>query len=187
MPAQSGAYSTLAISSVDLLYNDRAWNSIREIKMENNEILFQSASELKSEDLERIKSGYVRGALLRDLMISVVSLALVGATCFFFNGISTKIATIVLIISGVIGLFSLAGFITELVILGLISKRDFTWINGEVEYYTLHTVRRTTYLYAVIENNYCNVWANPFYSKGTEVWLLEVGSGMAKQKVMISK
>lgn len=187
MPAQSGAYSTLAISSVDLLYNDRAWNSIREIKMENNEILFQSASELKSEDLERIKSGYVRGALLRDLMITVISLALVGATCFFFNGISTKIATIVLIISGVIGLFSLAGFITELVILGLISKRDFTWINGEVEYYTLHTVRRTTYLYAVIENNYCNVWANPFYSKGTEVWLLEVGSGMAKQKVMISK
>ena len=187
MPAQSGAYSTLAISSVDLLYNDRAWNSIREIKMENNEILFQSASELKSEDLERIKSGYVRGALLRDLIITVISFALVGITCFFFNNISTKISTIVLIISGVTGLFSLAGFITELVIVGLISKRDFTWINGEVEYYTLHTVRRTTYLYAVIENNYCNVWANPFYSKGTEVWLLEVGSGMAKQKVMVSK
>ena len=80
-----------------------------------------------------------------------------------------------------------SGFITELVILGLISRRDFTWINGEVEYYTLHTVRRTTYLYAVVDNNYCNVWANPFYGKGTEVWLLEVGSGMAKQKVMVSK
>ena len=155
--------------------------------MENVNIIFQPASELKNDEIQRIKSGYVRGALLRDLIITVVSLALVGVTCFFFNSISTKLATVILIISGVIGLFSLAGFITELVILGLISRRDFTWINGEVEYYTLHTVRRTTYLYAVVDNNYCNVWANPFYGKGTEVRLLEVGSGMAKQKVMVSR
>lgn len=155
--------------------------------MENGVMLFRPASELKSEEIKGIKSGYVRGALLRDLIITVVSSALVGATCFFINSISTKIAVIILIISGVIGLFSLAGFITELVTLGLISKRDFTWKTGEVEYYTLHTVRRTTYLYAVVENEYCNVWANPFCSKGTEVWLLEAGSGLVKQKVMVSK
>ena len=155
--------------------------------MENNGIFFQPASELKNDEIKRIKSGYIRGALLRDLIISVISLALVGVTCFFFNSISTKTATVILIISGVVGLFSLAGFITELVTLGLISKRDFTWINGEVEYYTLHTVRRTTYLYAVVDDNFCNTWANPFYSKGTEVYLLEVGSGLLKQKVMVSK
>ena len=155
--------------------------------MENNDTLFQPASELKNEEIELIKSGYVRGALLRDLIISVVSCVLVGIVCFFFNLVPTKIAVIVLIISGVIGLFSLAGFITELVILGLISKRDFTWKTGEVEYYTLHTIRRTTYLYAVVDNEYCNTWANPFYGKDTEVYLLDVGSGMAKQKIMVSK
>ena len=155
--------------------------------MENVETLFQSASELKSEDIERIKSGYVRGALLRDLIITIISCAVVGIACFFINSIPTKISLIILIISSVAGLFSLAGFITELVILGLISKRDFTWINGEVEYYTLHTVRRTTYLYAVVENNYCNTWANPLYSKGTEVYLLEIGNGLVKQTVMAAK
>lgn len=155
--------------------------------MENNGINFQSASELKSEDIKMIKSGYVRGALLRDLIITVISLALVGVICFFFNSISTRTAIIILIVSGVTGLFSLAAFITELVTLGLISKRDFTWIIGEVKYYTLHTVRRTTYLYAVVDDNFCNTWANPFYSKGTEVYLLEVGSGLMKQTVMVSK
>ena len=155
--------------------------------MENNDINFQSASELKSEDIKMIKSGYVRGALLRDLIVTVISLALVGIICFFLNSISTRTAIIILIISGVTGLFSLAAFITELVTLGLISKRDFTWISGEVKYYTLHTVRRTTYLYAVVDDNFCNTWANPFYSKGTEVYLLEVGSGLMKQMVMVSK
>ena len=155
--------------------------------MENVENLFQPASELNSEDIERIKSGYVRGALLRDLIITVITFALVGVTCFFINSIPTKISVIILIISGVSGLFSFAGFITELVILGMIGKRDFTWTNGEVEYYTLHTVRRTTYLYAVVGNNYCNTWANPLYSKGTEVYLLEIGTGLVKQTVMAAK
>ena len=155
--------------------------------MENGNVLFQPASELKNEEIKRIKNGYAQGALLRDLIITIISLALVGIMCFFLNRVSIKIAVIILIVFGVAGLFSLAGFITELVILGLISKRDFTWQNGEVGYYTLHTVRRTTYLYAVVENNYCNTWANPFYSKGTEVWLLEVGSGPVKQIIMVSK
>ena len=155
--------------------------------MENVNVIFQPASELKNDEIQRIKSGYVRGALLRDLIITVATSALVVATCFFFNGISRKTALIILIITGVTCLFSLAGFITELVTLGLISRRDFTWKTGEVEYYTLHTERRTTYLYAVVENSYCNTWANPFYSKGTEVYLLEVGTGPVKQTVMVSK
>jgi len=155
--------------------------------MENADTLFQPASELNSEDIDRIKSGYVRGALLRDVILTVISFALVGVICFFINIIPTKISVIILSIFGVIGLFSFAGFITELVILGLIGKRDFTWTNGEVEYYTLHTVRRTTYLYAVVGNNYCNTWANPLYSKGTEVYLLEIGTGLVKQTVMAAK
>jgi len=163
------------------------WNSRRGDFMENGGILFKPASELNGEDIAAIRNGYARGALLRDLLITVISLALVGVTCFFFNIVPVKISVIVLCIFGVIGLFSLAGFITELVILGLIGRRDFTWITGEVKYYTLHTIRRTTYFYAVVDNNYCNTWANPLYSKGTEVYLLEVGSGLAKQMVMVSK
>ena len=85
-----------------------------------NQIFFQPASELTGEDISRIKSGYVRGAIVRELIITV-------------------------------------------------------------------TVRRITYLYAVVDNNFCNIWANPLYGKGTEVYLLEVGSGMTEQKVMVSK
>lgn len=155
--------------------------------MGNNVGLFQPASDLRSEEIESIKSGYIRGAIIRDLIITVVSFALVGVFCFFLNSISLMIAVIVLCISGVIGLFSFVGLITELVLLGRIAKRDFTWITGEVERYQVHTVRRITYVYAVIENNYCNIWGNPLYGKGTEVYLLDIGSGLMKQKVMISK
>ena len=155
--------------------------------MESDNNLFRPASELKSEEIERIKSGYVRGALMRDLTVTVISFVLVGVICFFFNSISTKTAVIVLAVSGVAGLFGFVGFITELMLLGHIGKGDFTWTSGEVERYTTYTVRRITYLYAVVGNNFCNIWGNPVYSKGTEVYLLEVGSGMMKQKVMVSK
>lgn len=155
--------------------------------MENNVNLFQPASELRSEEIENIKSGYVRGAILRDLIITVVSFVLVGIVCSYINTITTPISVIVLCISGVAGLFCFVAVITEFVLLGRIGKRDFTWITGEVERYQVHTVHRTTYVYAVIANNYCNIWGNPVYGKGTEVYLLEVGSGLMKQKVMISK
>ena len=155
--------------------------------MENVNSLFQPVSELNSEEIESIKCGYFRGAILRDLIITVVSLALVGVMCFFLNSISTEIAVIILIVAGVTGLFGLTGFVTELVTFGLIGKSDFTWTKGEVKRYTMYTVRRITYLYAVVDDNFCNIWANPIYSKGTEVYLLDVGSGMLKQKVMVSR
>lgn len=155
--------------------------------MENHGGAFQSSNELRSEEISRIKSGYVRGALVRDLIISVIAFALVGAGCFFLLNVSTMIAIVILCISSVIGLFCLVGVITELVILGYIGRGDFTWTSGEVERYTVHTVNRTTYLYAVVADNFCNTWANPFYGKGTEVYLLNIDSGLIKQKVMVSK
>ena len=84
-------------------------------------------------------------------------------------------------------MFGMTGLITELVTLGRIGKGDFTWTTGEVKGYQVYTVRRVTYLYAVVDNNFCNIWANPIYSKGTEVYLLETGSGMMEQKVMVSR
>lgn len=155
--------------------------------MENNGDLFLPSSELKREDIQDIKSRYIRGALLRDLVITVIMFALVTVSCFFINGLFPRLAMVILIISGALGIFSLAGFITELVVIGLISRGEFTWTTGEVEYYTLHTVRRTTYLYAVVANNYCNTWANPFYSKGTEVYLLKAGSSLISQNIIVSK
>lgn len=149
--------------------------------------LFRQASELNGEDLQSIKSGYVRGAIVRDLIITVVTSALVGVICFFINVVPTLIAVIVLCVSGVAGLFSFVSFITELVTLGRIGKGDFVWTSGEVKGYQFYTVRRITYLYAVVDNNFCNIWANPIYGKGTEVYLLEVGSGMTAQKVMVSR
>ena len=155
--------------------------------MENYSGVFQHANKLRNEEISRIKSGYVSGALVRDLIISVIAFALTGIACFFLLSTSTMITVIIAGISAVIGLFSFVGVITELVILGYIGRGDFTWTSGEVERYTLHTVNRTTYLYAIVENNYCNTWANPFYSKGTDVYLLNIDSGLIKQKVMISK
>ena len=48
--------------------------------MENVNSLFQPVSELNSEEIESIKCGYFRGAILRDLIITVVSLALIGVS-----------------------------------------------------------------------------------------------------------
>ena len=149
--------------------------------------LFRPAADLNSEDIKSIKNGYVRGALLRDLIITIASYAAVGVTCFFFNGITTVVAVIVLGVCGVAGLFSFVSFITELVTLSRIGKGDFTWTTGEVLGYKFYTVRRITYLYAMVDNNFCNIWANPISGKGTEVYLLEVGSGMTAQKVMVVK
>ena len=98
--------------------------------MENHGGAFQSSNELRSEEISRIKSGYVRGALVRDLIISVIAFALVGAGCFFLLNVSTMIAIVILCISSVIGLFCLVGVITELVILGYIGRGDFTWTSG---------------------------------------------------------
>lgn len=152
-----------------------------------NQIFFQPASELTGEDISRIKSGYVRGAIVRELIITVVTSSLLGVMCAFFNYIPTVVSVIIMGVAGVAGLFSLVSLITELVTLGRIGKGDFTWTTGEVRGYQTYTVRRITYLYAVVDNNFCNIWANPLYGKGTEVYLLEVGSGMTEQKVMVSK
>lgn len=153
--------------------------------MTDNKDTILTASEMNEEQFRKVKSGFIRGALLRDLTITIISILIVLAMCFIPLDLSAIVMTLISIPAGVIAIFGFTGLITELCVLGLINKGDFTWTTGEISRYTIYSVNRLTYIYAVIDNCFCNIWANPIYSKGTEVYLLETGSGLLRQKVMV--
>ena len=144
-----------------------------------------NASEMTEDQFRKVKSGFIRGALLRDLIITVVSIVIVLVMCFIPHELSAMVMTLTLVPAGVIAIFGFAGLITELCVLGLINKGNFTWTTGEISRYTVYSVNRLTYIYAVVDDCFCNIWANPLYSKGTEVYLLEMESGFFTQKVMV--
>lgn len=137
---------------------------------------------------EEISSKYVKDALPVSLVVSIVSAVAVVLLCATpLDRILPLTATVVIgMCGGVAFLFAICKVITVLALAGSIKKGNCTVDTATVTGYQFYTVRRLTYLYAVLDNNeFCNVWSSAFYKKGTEVYYVTVEVSLMKNEVMV--
>ena len=125
--------------------------------IENCSDQFLGSEEMTPDELKTVKNGYLRGAFLRDLLITLPALAIVTVLCLKGN-LSSPVVAAALIVLSVIALFAVCGVISELVIFGIISKGDFTWRKGTVSRYSVEWYGRTAYIYAEVDNDFCNIF-----------------------------
>ncbi|MBP3810705.1 MAG: hypothetical protein ILA15_08290 [Clostridiales bacterium] len=151
--------------------------------MDTNKDL-NSPESLSDDKIRKLASEYLKAALPLHLFFIIAGLA---GFMFIFISHTPLIQTIVGITGGVAFIFAVPSAITSLVAASRIKKRNFMWTTGTITRYTIHWVSRTTYIYAVIdEQHFCNIWSNPVYSKNTEVYLLSTGkNGPVSQSVLV--
>ncbi len=137
---------------------------------------------------EELSSKYVKDALPVPLVVSIVSAVAVVLLCAtpLYRTLPLTATVVIGMCGGVAFLFAICKVITVLALAGSIKKGNCTVDTATVTGYQFYTVRRLTYLYAVLDNNeFCNVWSSAFYKKGTEVYYVTVDSFLMKNEVMV--